>query len=346
MKHWLAFAVGCLLLANDARAQTVTLPAQPACRACTVQLSPVARLGSADDPAGFAVNAEAVMTKRGEFLVSSSTFIGEIYIYDRNGKFVRSIGRRGAGPGEFSAPLHLGVDAQDTVRAVEMGGGARYHVIAPDNTVKRTTPLGVRVFDVAVEADGQLFAATPGATTTLSYFDRLGQRQTLGKLPTSSNPNEQLRYVATGANGTRWSLGLAAYVLERWLPDGTSAQKLTAERDWLPKGPLPTRLDIRTERPPARFTGLLIDAQGRLFVFAAVADANWKPTPAVATPPDPSKFFDTLIEVIDPRTGGFIASTRLDGIVVPMHGTLAYSMVEDDVGDRRLQVWNVSLIQR
>jgi hypothetical protein len=312
-----------------------------------VQLSAVARLGNADDPAGFGFLANVVRTGRGQFLVSSDPFIGEIFVYDRSGKFVRSIGRRGGGPGEFNGLVRLAVDAQDTVRAVE--AGSRYHVIAPDHTIKRSTQLGGRVNDLVAEPDGRLFAAATGTAgaevTTLSFFDRAGQRsKTFANLPSSSSLDERRRYVAIGPNGNRWSLGPANYVLERWLPDGTSAQKLTADRDWLRETNQPAG-DVRERKPPNRLRGLLVDAQGRLYVFVIVADANWKP---IGQNPDaePNKVFDTLIEVIDPKAGTLLARTRVDLIVMPMHGTFAYSTLEDDVGERRLQVWNVSLLQR
>jgi hypothetical protein len=332
---------------SGASAQSTTsIPSTPSCKACSVQLAPVARLGSAEDSAGFGLLSSVVMTRRGEFLVSSQTFVGQIFVFDRNGKFLRSIGRKGQGPGEFNAPLALRIDAHDTVRAIEAGPASRYHVIAPDNTIKRTTPLGVRIFSSVGEADGSIFAGTPSTEGTLSVFDRDGKRTLqFGKLTPNSDPNESLRMVASAPNGTRWSLAAGAYVLERWLPNGTSAQRLVGERDWMQKGPLPTRIDARTQKPPTQMTGLLIDGQGRLFVFAGVADANWKPDPGGGAP-DPARVFDTLIEVIDPKTGTLLASTRFDRLVMPMHGTIAYSMIEDDVGDLKLQVWNLSLLQK
>jgi hypothetical protein len=235
----------------------------------------------------------------------------------------------------------------DTVRAIE--SGTRYHVIAPDLAIKRTTPLVMSVSAAVAEADGKLFAVTPSSSgpnaTTLGVFDRAGQRvQAFGRLPSGVDAEMRFRRLAIGPNGSRWGINTAAYVIERWQPDGSSAQKLIAERDWLKKSNEPAG-DARLRKPPARLVGLLVDARERLFVFAIVADANWKPVGANPAA-EPNQVFDTLVEVIDPRTGKLIARTRLDQFLVPMHGTLAYSTFEDETGDRRIQVWNVSLLQR
>ena len=337
-----------LVCALDLSAQKpVTIPSAPTCPKCVVQLSTVARVGGADDPASAGLMPEVVRTGRGQFLVSSSTFLGEVFVYDPNGKFIRSIGRRGGGPGEFNAPPRLTVDAMDTVRAIE--SGTRYHVIAPDLAIKRTTPLVMSVSAAVAEADGKLFAVTPSSSgpnaTTLGVFDRAGQRvQAFGRLPSGVDAEMRFRRLAIGPNGSRWGINTAAYVIERWQPDGSSAQKLIAERDWLKKSNEPAG-DARLRKPPARLVGLLVDARERLFVFAIVADANWKPVGANPAA-EPNQVFDTLVEVIDPRTGTLIARTRLDQFLVPMHGTLAYSTFEDETGDRRIQVWNVSLLQR
>ena len=341
---------GAMLLACalDLTAQKpVTIPSSPTCPKCAVQLSSVARLGSADDPASAGLMPEVVRTGRGQFLVSSPTFPGEIFVYDRDGKFMRSIGRRGGGPGEFNAAPKLTVDATDTVRAIE--SGTRYHVIAPDLAIKRTTPLVMSVSAPIAESDGKLLAVTPSTSgpnaTTLGVFDRAGQRvQAFGKLPSGVDAEMRFRRLAIGPRGSRWGLSTAAYVIERWQPDGSIAQRLTAERDWFKKSNEPAG-DARLRKPPARLIGLLVDAQERLFVFAIVADANWKPVGATPAA-EPNQVFDTIVEVIDPRAGKLLARTRLDQFLVPMHSMFAYSTFEDDTGDRRIQVWNVSLLQR
>src|SRR5262245_7574293 len=105
----LCFALG---LPTRLPAQTTTpIPTKHGCKTCALQLSPVVRIGSAEDSAGFGLTASVVLTRRGQFLVSSGTFVGQVFVYDRNGRFVRSIGRRGEGPGEFKSTLTLHVDA-------------------------------------------------------------------------------------------------------------------------------------------------------------------------------------------------------------------------------------------
>jgi hypothetical protein len=346
--HRLFLALTILLGLNTRLpAQTITvIPAKPACKICALQLSPVVRLGSAEDSAGFGLTASVVMTRRGQFLVSSGTFVGHIFVYDRNGTFLRSIGRRGGGPGEFNSTLRLHVDATDTVRAIEAGTPRRYHVIAPDNTIRRSVPLLTSFASAVAQPNGTLFAATPTAATLVAEYDQKGQRiKEFGTPLPNANPKERAGFVAIGPTGTRWSLAQDAYVIERWSPDGTRAQRVTAVRNWLPRDPPTNPRDARVKKPASRLVGMLAGPNDQLFVFAVVADANWKPSPP-GRDPDPRRVFDTLVELIDARSGSFIASTRFDGLMFPMHGTLVTGMVEDAVGDRRLNVWSLSLLRK
>jgi hypothetical protein len=63
-----------------------------------------------------------------------------VMVYDRNGRFVRQIGSRGGGPGEFQAPLGLAVAPDGTVYVSDPMRRA-VSIFAPDGTFVRNAPV-------------------------------------------------------------------------------------------------------------------------------------------------------------------------------------------------------------
>jgi len=62
-----------------------------------------------------------------------------VLVFDRRGRFVRSIARRGGGPGELMAPTGLAVLADGTVVVADLGRSA-LSVFAPDGTFRFNVP--------------------------------------------------------------------------------------------------------------------------------------------------------------------------------------------------------------
>lgn len=63
-----------------------------------------------------------------------------VLVYDRNGRFVRQIGRRGQGPGELIVPLALVITDDGTVVIQDLGRPA-YSLFRPDGTFIRNVPM-------------------------------------------------------------------------------------------------------------------------------------------------------------------------------------------------------------
>lgn len=64
----------------------------------------------------------------------------ELLMFSRDGEFLRAIGRRGEGPGEFVDPVELGVIAGDTLVVWDWGSG-RLVLFGPDGSHGRTVRL-------------------------------------------------------------------------------------------------------------------------------------------------------------------------------------------------------------
>jgi hypothetical protein len=63
-----------------------------------------------------------------------------VMVYDRTGRFLRQIGKRGQGPGELSMPLQMAVAPDGTVAVVDLGN-ANFSYFAPDGAFLRSTRL-------------------------------------------------------------------------------------------------------------------------------------------------------------------------------------------------------------
>src|SRR5690606_4163693 len=62
-----------------------------------------------------------------------------ILVFDRAGRFVRSIGKRGGGPGEFQSPQNLVLSADGRL---VVGEGRGFSIFRTDGTFERFVPGG------------------------------------------------------------------------------------------------------------------------------------------------------------------------------------------------------------
>ena len=137
-------ALGCLLFVHAwaAHAQPKPVLSGPAvCTECRVELDRVVTFGDAQGPGMLQEQSAIKMDGRGRFYVSSN-YDPTIAVFDSVGRFIRRIGRRGPGPGEFSSPPQVRFGAGDTLYAVEMYR-RRMAVFSPDYALVRTATLPV-----------------------------------------------------------------------------------------------------------------------------------------------------------------------------------------------------------
>jgi hypothetical protein len=141
----------------------------------------------------------------------------QIHVYDEEGRHVRTIGRRGNGPGEFNGLQRIGAIHGDTIVAYDIFLG-RMTFFAPDGGVARTLPIepfgnGVLPRAAGFTGDGRLLAhtdfnrefrrGTSRDTLLFALFDEAGMpRDTLGRYPgeemyTLATPEAALRRPVT-----------------------------------------------------------------------------------------------------------------------------------------------------
>ena len=107
-------------------------------------------------------------------------------------------------------------------------------------------------------------------------------------------------------------------------------------------------------KPPPVIVGVRDWGGGLLMVVVRLADANWRPINPTRTPLpghetiDPTQeeeLYDTVIEVLDTRSGTVLARTRVDEDVVGLVGHDGFCTYAEhsDLGEPKYVVWSVSL---
>ncbi|MEX2610821.1 MAG: hypothetical protein WEA24_12810 [Gemmatimonadota bacterium] len=304
----------------------------------------IATLGRADDPAGFAPNVEVARSPDGRFYVSSATFNGQIWVYDSSGQLEARIGREGEAPGEYRGQLILRFRA-DTL--VVLGfSPPRLTLLDPAGSVARLVTLRGRAFDVAARSrDFVLVETAPDAETIrlkLLSNDGADERVLDSGLALDQRSGAWYRHsLAVTPGDTVVALARNEYALAAFDGVGNVVQQLRGERDW-PSGPVRSgRRDLRTERAALQMTGVQTAGGVHLRVWAATADRAWR-----ARRPDEdytaSDVYDTVVEVIDLRTGELVARSWFDDLILPIGNSHAQTVRETPEGDRRIDVFEVT----
>jgi hypothetical protein len=299
-------------------------------------------LGGSEDPAGFGPTVRVARNSALEYAVSSSTFRGEIFIYARDGALARVLGRRGQGPGEFRRELLLAFDNADSLHAIERGSN-RYTVLSPDFQVARTAQLSGQVIDFCLESTGTLFTLIPiSAPEGISFAHVIARDgQTLSSFATIEaqklDPLRMPQLVACTPHGARLLSAGASYLIDQYSADGASRQTLQAARRWFPT-PAPAgrdRTESRTVGPSrsVQTSGLSADREGRIWLFVVVPGDPQEANPTTTT-----------VEVIDPARGILLARGSLAGEARPLDANTVYALVEDAIGDRRIQISRLLLV--
>lgn len=135
-----AIAAG-LLAAPAAQAQqTVRLPEKD--RPLNVRATPVYSVGTAEGREWEMFTRVAqVAFDRADNLYVLDAGANRVLVFDRAGRFVRQVGKKGGGPGEFLAPLGLAVLADGTLAVSDLGHRS-YSLFSADGRFVRSVAFG------------------------------------------------------------------------------------------------------------------------------------------------------------------------------------------------------------
>ncbi len=357
---WLACSAGEVDLnetENGRLVGNVTVTGEPQCPDCTIALEEVAVLGDSSDDAS--VREDAMVwgcmvgqLSTGEFVMSGAIGGGSLFVYGDGGGVRRTIGRQGAGPGEFGRRMRMVVGEGDTIHVVDdshlrvqtftssgeyvrsfriPGIPGRFALLAGGNFMlhRKLTGQG--------DDDGYLFYMVDPAGEVLARFGK----------PTRELIEKDQWLASPSNNGGFWTASMWKYeFIHRTLVDSID---LTVTRDvsWFPPdGKWDDEMYV-TVPPPANLVHMWEDDLGRLWTYTAIPDEEWElaSEQRQGMPEWATNTFDIMIEVIDLREGRLIAQHRHDRWVGPVCGSnLMYTVVRAESGDTRVHVFRPTLM--
>jgi hypothetical protein len=213
-------------LGGNAAAQ-VTVPREPACATCTVELRLVTTI-SGDRVAGEPMGIKRMAD--GSVLVSFYPMGNEVLAFRGNGSFASVVATTGDGPGEVRRATVIAATPSDSIAIYDSG---RVLVFSPDRVFSRTEVLPVpSAYDVVYLSDGRIISLStildPNGSPLLRV-DPSGATTSVGGEPASGArfdaPYTVIRTLAT--DGTRvWSVPLNRYEITEWTSSGERVRSL------------------------------------------------------------------------------------------------------------------------
>jgi hypothetical protein len=157
------------------------------------------------------------------------------------------------------------------------------------------------------------------------------------------NDQASVRHLAPAGPAAVWASLEDRYQLELWNGSGSLSRVLIRDAEWFPRPARdPSTASLRRPDPLVRRVATRSDSS--LVVLALVADARWQPAPELALFANARRAYDSVIEIISPRDGKLVASTRSDEFVAGfLRGSeFAYSIrFQDDI--LMIDVWRLDL---
>ena len=361
--------LGALAAPLGAQDSVLVVPDAPACANCSLTVSAVVELGDREGPGIVAqlnapyAQARVVRSDDGDYYVPAHLGDGRLLRFSPDGVFQEAIGRRGEGPGEYDLPMLMGGSADDltildpsSARVTTLRGGE----------VETTSPP-FRSHAWAVLQDGRhVYNGLPswreGVGHPVHVYDMASRRVTSsfgddGARADRSrqDPSRHLRRaLAPAADGNIWVARTNRYWIDKWSSDGNRIARIERDAPWFRPWVEWPGMDNEV-RPMPVIVGVRDWGDGLLMVVVRLADADWQPIQPIARENLPGHesipfsrqddLYDTVIEVLDARSGTVLARTRVDESVVGLVGRDGFCTYAEhsELGEPKYVVWSVAL---
>ncbi len=309
--------------------QTVAIPSPVSCATCSIVLRPHATIRGAEfrGPSGsIARGMDGTI-----FLVDNSD--GIVKAFDPSGRFVKAIGRKGGGPGEYEKVIDIGTDRNAQLHLFD-AVLARWSVFGLDGTYRTSKPLpayNIRAKAVLVRGDDGLVVNTPhagaaGSSSSLTLVDQRGQ--TVRAIDViQGNPRMSWlfeRRLCAMPGGGFLAVHPYTFAFDLYSAAGDKVGSFVRVADWVPRS-APTQLpsDGVFERPLDAFImDVWSDANGLVWISALVPSNRWSPVPHPERGRMPSRdsLFalaarpraEAIVEVIDLQKQAVVARAKFD----------------------------------
>lgn len=357
-----AFALMGFLPASIVSGQVAqVIPEAVSCADCRITTSRIVMLTASESSPIFTVPIVVRVDQLDRIWVLLPDALPSLYSSD--GRFLRVVGRKGTGPGEFTVPYEVFQAAGDSL--VVLDAGTRRATIL-DAALRPTryvrVPWGLRPV-LAREWPRRSIAAalirTPasiGFPLHVVRFDvaDVGITSSFGPGNETFSPNQyEITYLpsASLAPNRFWTVERDRFRIMEWSDDARALRSLVRAPDWF-KGQVPLGIGTPTSPPPPRIVDLQQDADGLLWVIAHRPKRTWQrawPTTGNrdhvrANDVRYDQLYETVVEVIDPNAAAVVARRTLPEYVVSLlRGRRAVVYRTSDDGDRTLAIVTIGL---
>jgi len=216
-------------------------------------------------------------TSNGQLLamVPDREFVG-IYVFDSLGRFERTVGRRGPGPGELWNPISFVVDAADTIHVLD--SGRRISVLTLDGKGIRDVRTTVTINSESglsqayiPRPDGSIIASASSAAPNfagipLYALSNHGEiEKAFGTPNLSSMGAHTARILSAGVEiGRVWVAEPTNYRLEEVrVSDGSVTRIIAIAAPWFDKSPIMTKSESDVRFAESRIQVVKMDLKSR-----------------------------------------------------------------------------------
>lgn len=312
---------------SDASGQTTVRIAdrRPTCEECVIRLNGRMEL-QAVDSLPITGEPRQVVAFAHRYLLVDQQERSVAYLFDDRGRFIRAVGRKGMGPGEFLNIRAVAVHA-DTALVLDERLAKESAVVASGGVVRERSVELHNIESALMVGDRMIINANvPTARRAGIPIHSLGDNGRLDRsfdagnaslLP--ENPWILPRVLAPSVEGTFWAIARDAYVAERWTQEGRLLSTVEREAEWYPAHSV--RPIGTAETPPPWTTGIREIGRDTIMVLILVASPGYSALlgPRRMTPrglrydvSDRGALYDTVVEVLDLGERRVVARTVLD----------------------------------
>jgi hypothetical protein len=275
-------------------------------------------------------------------------FENRFLVFDSSGRFLRSVGRQGKGPGEYRFLNTILAGGGDTILAVELGQGISV-LTFEYRYVRRMTAF---ILDpIQLRNGGYAFVAPDKQTNWPDQIAILDKRGKLQKRfwigPKRTEENRQFggrsSALTEDSDGAIWAAMRGEYLIDQWSPSGN---RRTIVKRAVDDPALKDLIALRFNEP--NIQDLQIDSAGQLWVLFTLRNGNThrlRVQTEHGVRDEDIDECDTVIDVIDVRRGELLASTRSpSGRLMFAAPGVVYRLTEGSDGSNVLEVLDVKLV--
>ncbi len=309
---------------------TITAPGEVTCRDCVIVLDTVVTIGGLDGPGLETVDPlSMVAVDRRNRIYIGIYRPPSVSVFDAAGRFVRSFGGAGEGPGEYWSISHINAGPQ-YIHVFDRNNGRT--MLDYDFNVVRVDPFPGQIHNsVVLQSDAVVFSAAVGTRAQAGY--RFHMLDTLGTL-TSFGVGGPEGFMASADDEGLWFVAMDRNELLRWRVDPEPMLASVFRR-------AVTEFDRHLHLGPRDWPGVGNSAIHRgaegLWIVWSAPDPEAPERGRGASIPLGSRdeFVDGWIDLVDPGTGLTVAryhgDSGLKGFAFGSRYVVAYQETEAGV---------------